>query len=49
MLGGVCAGDAEQMGIDPTIVRLLTVVAGVIFFPLAEIGYLVAWMVMPQR
>jgi phage shock protein PspC (stress-responsive transcriptional regulator) len=49
MLGGVCAGVAEQMGIDPTIVRLLTVVAGVIFFPLAEIGYLVAWMVMPQR
>ena len=49
MLGGVCAGVAEQMGIDPTIVRLLTVVLGVIFFPLAEIGYIVAWMVMPER
>jgi phage shock protein PspC (stress-responsive transcriptional regulator) len=35
--------------VDPTIVRLLTVVLGVIFFPLAEIGYLVAWMVMPDR
>ncbi|HET8559925.1 MAG TPA: PspC domain-containing protein [Marmoricola sp.] len=49
MLGGVCAGVADYLGVDPTIVRLLTVVLGVIFFPLAEIGYLVAWMVMPDR
>lgn len=49
MLGGVCAGVADYFGIDPTIVRLLAVVAGVVFFPLAEIGYIVAWAVMPQR
>lgn len=49
MLGGVCAGVADYLGVDPTIVRLLTVVLGVIFFPLAEIGYLIAWMVMPDR
>jgi len=49
MLGGVCAGVAEHLGVDPTIVRLLTVVLGVIFFPLAEIGYVIAWAVMPQR
>ncbi|HET8604420.1 MAG TPA: PspC domain-containing protein [Marmoricola sp.] len=49
MLGGVCAGVADYLGIDPTVVRLLTVVLGVIFFPLAEIGYVVAWMVMPER
>jgi phage shock protein PspC (stress-responsive transcriptional regulator) len=49
MLGGVCAGVADYLGVDPTIVRLLTVVFGVIFFPLAEVGYLIAWMVMPER
>lgn len=49
MLGGVCAGVADYLGVDPTVVRLLTVVLGVIFFPLAEIGYVVAWMVMPER
>jgi phage shock protein PspC (stress-responsive transcriptional regulator) len=49
MLGGVCGGVADYLGIDPTIVRLLTVIAGVIFFPLAEIGYLVAWLVMPEN
>ncbi|HEY6935126.1 MAG TPA: PspC domain-containing protein [Marmoricola sp.] len=48
MLGGVCGGVADYFGIDPTIVRLLTVIAGVIFFPLAEVGYLVAWLVMPE-
>jgi phage shock protein PspC (stress-responsive transcriptional regulator) len=25
------------------------VIAGVIFFPLAEIGYVIAWAVMPQQ
>lgn len=49
MLGGVCAGVADYLRIDPTIVRLLTVIAGVIFFPLAEIGYVIAWAVMPQQ
>lgn len=49
MLGGVCAGVADYLGVDATVVRLLTVVLGVIFFPLAEIGYVIAWMVMPEQ
>ena len=49
MLGGVCAGVAEYFHIDPTIVRLLTVVAGVVFFPFAPIGYAIAWAVMPEE
>jgi len=50
-LGGVCGGLAEYLNTDPTVVRLLWVVLGIV--PGAFIGgiiaYLVAWMVIPQR
>ena len=30
MLGGVCSGLADHLGLDPTLVRLLTVVVTVL-------------------
>jgi phage shock protein PspC (stress-responsive transcriptional regulator) len=51
MLGGVCGGIAEFIGIDSTIVRLawavLTIIPGAIV--LGVIVYLVAWFIMPER
>src|SRR5579885_3411686 len=48
MIGGVCAGLAYHLGMDPTVMRLLTVVltffAG---FPL--LAYIVAWVVIPEE
>lgn len=48
-LGGVCAGFAEYLGGDPTLIRLLYIVltffTGII--P-GVVAYLVAWMVMPE-
>jgi phage shock protein C len=46
-IGGVCAGFADYMDMDPTIVRL---VWALLFFTPAPavIGYLIAWLVIPQ-
>jgi phage shock protein PspC (stress-responsive transcriptional regulator) len=47
-LGGVCGGIGEYFGIDPTIVRLLTVLI-TLFTGIGLIAYIVAWAVMPHR
>ncbi len=48
MIAGVCGGLARWLGWDPTIVRLLYVVATVasIGFP-GILTYLILWLVMP--
>ena len=51
ILGGVCGGIAEYLHTDPTIVRLLWVLA-TIFPPLGGLGllfYLIAWIVVPRN
>ncbi len=45
-LGGVCAGIAEFLDIDPTIVRLLWVIA-LFFAGTGLLAYLICWIVMP--
>ncbi|HMK38217.1 MAG TPA: PspC domain-containing protein [Bacteroidota bacterium] len=49
-LGGVCGGIAEYMDLDPTIVRLLTVVLALItaIIPVL-IGYILAWIIIPRK
>ncbi len=49
-LAGVCGGIAEYADLDPTIVRLLVVVAALAtgIFPFF-IGYLVAWWIVPRK
>ena len=50
MLGGVCAGIAEYLGWDPTLVRIAYIILS-----LASIGfpgllvYLILWVVMPPK
>lgn len=48
MIGGVCGGLARYLGVDPTLVRVVAVVALVFAFPAAFIGYLLAWAIMPS-
>jgi phage shock protein PspC (stress-responsive transcriptional regulator) len=45
-IGGVCAGFAEYLDIDPTLVRLLWVIL-VFFAGWGLLAYLIAWIVMP--
>jgi phage shock protein C len=47
ILGGVAAGLGEYLDIDPTIVRVVWVLAVVFGLPLAVIGYIVLWLIMP--
>jgi phage shock protein C len=49
MLGGVCAGVADYLGIDVTLVRLLAVVGAVLGLGSLVIAYVVAWIIVPQR
>ena len=48
MIAGVCAGFARYAGVDPTVVRVLAVIALVVGFPAVFVGYLVAWAIMPR-
>jgi len=48
MIGGVCGGIAEYVGLDPTIVRALWVAVSL----LAGFGiilYLILWVIVPQE
>jgi phage shock protein C len=49
-IGGVCAGLAEYLELDPTLVRILaaflTLASG--FFP-GLIAYVLGWVIMPEE
>ena len=47
MIGGVCAGLADYLGLDPTIVRVVWVLL-VLFAGFGILLYLILWIVMPK-
>jgi phage shock protein PspC (stress-responsive transcriptional regulator) len=49
MLGGVCGGIAEYLGVDPTIVRVAWIIVSL--FPLIPgiLVYIIAWIVIPKE
>jgi len=48
MVAGIGGGLAEYLDADPTIVRLVTVLA-ILFTGVPALAYLVAWIVIPER
>jgi phage shock protein PspC (stress-responsive transcriptional regulator) len=48
MIGGVCAGLADHLGVDVTLVRLLTVLITVLGFGSVLIAYLIALVIVPK-
>lgn len=46
-IAGVCGGFAEYLDIDPTLMRLIWVMLA-LFAGWGVIGYLIAWIVMPE-
>ena len=50
-IAGVCGGIAEYIGVDSTFVRLIWLLLIILPVPLvpAFLGYLAAWIVMPQE
>lgn len=47
MIGGVCAGIAEYLGLDPTIVRIVWVLL-LFFAGFGILLYLILWIIMPK-
>jgi phage shock protein C len=48
VLGGVCAGIARSLGVDPVVVRLVAVLVGLFSAGAAMLAYVVAWVLLPQ-
>lgn len=48
MVAGVCGGVADYLGVDPTLVRLLTVVGALFSFGAVAVAYVAAWILMPE-
>lgn len=49
MVAGVCQGVADYLGIDATVVRLITVILALVTAGGAVIVYLAAWLLMPEE
>jgi len=47
-IAGVCAGFAEYLDLDPTLIRILWVML-VLFGGCGVLGYIVAWIIMPEE
>ena len=47
-IAGVCAGFAEYLDIDPTLVRILWVMLA-LFCGCGVLGYIIAWIIMPEE
>jgi len=48
-LAGVCGGLATYLEIDVTVIRLLAIVITLISVGLGLVGYLGAWLIMPEE
>lgn len=48
-VGGICGGLGEYLGVDPTVIRLGTVIIALMtaIIPVA-IGYVIAWIIIPE-
>ena len=49
MLAGVCAGVADYLGFDPTVVRVIWAVVSVVTGGAGVLAYLVAWIIIPDE
>ena len=48
VIAGVCGGLGQHFDVDPTLMRLIAVVAALASFGVVLIFYLLAWIVIPQ-
>jgi phage shock protein C len=48
MLAGICGGLGEYFNVDPTMMRLIYVLA-TIFLPFMILVYLVMWVIVPEE
>lgn len=49
MIAGVCGGAAKYFGIDPTLLRLLLVLAAILGIGTGVLVYLACWLLVPEE
>jgi phage shock protein PspC (stress-responsive transcriptional regulator) len=49
MIAGVCAGVADYLGVDVTLVRLVTVLGTVFGMGTFLVAYIVGWLLLPEE
>ena len=49
VFGGVCAGIGAKLGLAPNLVRVLTVLAGLVSGGFVLVLYLLLWVSLPKR
>ncbi len=49
VLAGVCGGLSEYLNIDPSLVRIIAVLAGFAMFPWVVMTYIAAAIVIPEK
>lgn len=47
ILGGVCGGLAEHLDMDPSLIRIITVL--LIFSGISPLFYLIMWLIIPSE
>ncbi len=48
-IGGVCAGLANFINVDPTFVRIGVLVAAIFFPKITIASYVIAWLLLDKR
>ena len=49
ILGGVCGGIAEYLGVDPVLIRLLWVIFTLALWGLGILVYIISWIIIPRN
>ncbi|MFQ6009546.1 MAG: PspC domain-containing protein [Candidatus Aenigmatarchaeota archaeon] len=49
ILGGVCGGIAEYLGVDPVIIRLIWAVLTLASLGVGLLAYVIAWFLVPRN
>ncbi len=49
LVGGVCAGLGQYLGVDPTVVRLVFVLTLFLTFTTSALVYFAFWLVIPEE
>ena len=49
MIAGVCAGIADYLDLDPTVVRVVYALLSFFTAFMGVIAYFILWIVMPKR
>ncbi|OGW84595.1 MAG: hypothetical protein A2987_05760 [Omnitrophica bacterium RIFCSPLOWO2_01_FULL_45_10] len=48
-LGGVCGGIGEYFEVDPTLIRVIFIIATLFSLGLGILAYFLIWLIMPRR